>query len=133
MYMLENFNIVKMMRIIKKSTNEPTNLIKAIVNDKEKFEKIINEKKIKIGNSYVRISRWKFGQQLIQCFHCQKLGHNKHSCPYINNKPTCLRCNGEHEHKNCRIVDPTLFKCANCGGNHPAVSKQCPSIDNFLK
>ncbi|RNA02246.1 hypothetical protein BpHYR1_019961 [Brachionus plicatilis] len=41
MFMLEHYNIVKMLRIIKKSSNEPTNLIKAIVNDKEKFEKII--------------------------------------------------------------------------------------------
>ncbi|CAF1073509.1 unnamed protein product, partial [Brachionus calyciflorus] len=132
-YMLENYNIIKMMRIIKKKTNEPTNLIKAIVNDKDIFEKIINEKKIKIGNSYVRVSRWKFDQQLTQCFHCQKLGHNKYSCPNINNKPTCLRCQGEHEHKNCNINDPAHFKCANCGGNHPAVSKNCPSIEDFLK
>lgn len=132
-FMLEHYNIIKMMRIIKKSTNEQTNLIKAIVNDKDIFEKIISEKKIKIGNTFVRISRWKFGQQLSQCFHCQKLGHNKFSCPNINNKPTCLRCQGEHEHKNCRVNDPALFKCANCGGNHPAVSKQCPAINNFLK
>ncbi|RMZ92859.1 hypothetical protein BpHYR1_001619 [Brachionus plicatilis] len=37
-----------MMRIIRKSTNEPTDLIKAIVNDKDIFEKIIIGKKIKI-------------------------------------------------------------------------------------
>lgn len=132
-YMLENFKITNMTRIKKKSSNIPTNIIKAILNDREIFNKLIEEKKIKIGHSYIKISPWKFDIQPDQCYHCQKFGHFMTNCPNIKKKPTCLRCAQDHSHKTCKINDPNKFRCANCGEKHSSVSKACSHMIDEIK
>ena len=131
-YMLENYNITNMLRIIKKSSNTPTELIKAIINDKEVFNKIIENKRIKIGHSYVRVAAWKFDLQPDQCYHCQKIGHLKQNCPDKDKLATCVRCAKKHAFA-CRITDPNEFKCVNCNQAHASCSKSCPKLIEEVK
>ena len=121
-------DITKALRIVKKSTKEPLKTIKALINNRESFEKIVKAGKIQIGSTIVKARPWKFDIQADQCFHCQKIGHMKSNCPHLDENPTCVRCRGNHSHVNCKINDPALYKCVNCPGNHPSCSRQCPAI-----
>ncbi|CAF0952751.1 unnamed protein product [Brachionus calyciflorus] len=132
-YMLKNYKITNMLRIIKKSINKPMDLVKAIINDREDFNKIIDKKIITIGCSRIRVSPWKFDIRPDQCFHCQKIGHFAETCPDKSKSPTCLRCAKKHSHKNCPCNDPNKYRCSNCNGNHPACSKSCELIQNEIK
>ncbi|RMZ95481.1 reverse transcriptase, partial [Brachionus plicatilis] len=125
-YLQKEYNIIKAIRIVKKSTNEPLKTIKALINNKVAYETIIKASKIKIGNTYIRVKQWNFGIQPDQCFHCQKIGHKKHNCPNSNDPPTCVRCaKSGHTHEQCKIKDPKLYKCVNCQLNHPSCSRTC--------
>jgi hypothetical protein len=126
-FMLDNYNVTNMLRITKKSTNTPTELIKAIINNKETFDHITGLKKIKIGHSYVKVAPWKFDLQPDQCYHCQKIGHLKATCPDINQMQTCVRCAKQHPLP-CKITNSAEFKCVNCLQNHASCSKSCPKL-----
>ena len=63
-----------------------------------------------------------------QCFKCYKHGHISSECP---NQECCGRCAKDHptptknnQHDRCKAEDPD--KCAACGGENNAWSKQCP-------
>jgi hypothetical protein len=57
----------------------------------------------------------------LRCFNCQKYGHGQSSCSH---KSVCARCGLEgHKDTDCSELQP---KCANCSGDHPAYSRQCP-------
>lgn len=58
-----------------------------------------------------------------QCSRCWRFGHTAKMCPA--NRPICPKC-GER-HTNCETQQ---FSCANCRGDHLALSKKCPT---FLK
>ena len=124
------YKIVKALRMVKKSSNEPLKTIKVLIKDKEAYEKIVKESKIQIGSTIVKARQWRFNIQPNQCFHCQKIGHMKENCPDKDNSPTCVRCSGKHSHEKCSIKDPALFKCVNCYENHPSCSKQCQALIN---
>ncbi|XP_063625271.1 uncharacterized protein LOC134797005 [Cydia splendana] len=55
-----------------------------------------------------------------QCSRCWRFGHTAKMCPA--NKPICPKC-GER-HANCETQQ---FTCANCRGEHLAMSKKCPT------
>jgi hypothetical protein len=55
-----------------------------------------------------------------QCSRCWRFGHTTKMCPA--NKPICPKC-GER-HSNCEAQN---FTCANCKGDHLALSKKCPA------
>jgi hypothetical protein len=61
------------------------------------------------------------------CHNCQKPGHVALFC---RTRPACARCAQAHNTRNCKM-NPTTeeYKCANCGGAHPASLQSCP----FLK
>ncbi|CAF0903066.1 unnamed protein product [Brachionus calyciflorus] len=132
-YMLNNFKITSMLRIFKKSENKPLDLVKAIINDREDFNEIIENKTILVGCSRIRVSPWKFDVRPDQCFHCQKIGHFAEKCPDKSKNPTCLKCSKKHSYKNCPNNDPSKYRCANCNGNHAACSKSCEIIINEVK
>ena len=56
-----------------------------------------------------------------RCHKCQKYGHRQYQCRQV--KRACSLCAGEHGYTECPNKDRP--KCANCGGEHAAVSRQC--------
>ncbi|CAF0942296.1 unnamed protein product, partial [Brachionus calyciflorus] len=122
----KEYDIDNTLRMIKKSSGQKLELVKAVTSNEEKFNQMINAKKIKVGSCYIRVSPWKFGITPDQCFKCLEFGHNSVNC---NNQEKCLRCSEiGHTHKKCKISDPEKFKCANCGEKHAACSKSCPEL-----
>ena len=65
-----------------------------------------------------------------RCFKCQKDKHTQATCK----SPTyiCAFCAGDHRTKIChdklKKGIPVVYKCANCGGNHPASSPKCKAF-----
>lgn len=53
-----------------------------------------------------------------QCSRCWKFGHLSRQC--TRKKIICPKCSGAHE--NC---DTSVFKCANCQGDHMALDRKC--------
>lgn len=64
-----------------------------------------------------KIDQFKF--PVTQCSKCWRFGHSGKLCP--SRKITCPKCSDNHA--NC---ETQIYKCANCGGNHMALSKRCP-------
>ena len=83
------------------------------------FNKPTPPKFVKAAYLYIPVEP--FIPNPLRCFNCQKFGHGQNSC---NHKPLCARCGLEgHKDTDCPAVQP---KCANCSGDHPAYSRQCP-------
>ena len=71
--------------------------------------------------AYLNIPVEPFVPGPLRCYKCQKFGHGQNSCSH---QPVCARCGIEgHKDTNCPEQEP---KCANCSGDHPAYSRQCP-------
>ena len=70
-------------------------------------------------------------ENIRQCFRCHLFGHGS---AYCNAPITCLLCgNVGHDKNGCTLpklengkVDPSLLRCALCGGNHTACYSLCP-------
>ena len=123
--MLVSHGIVSMTRIIKKSTKQPLNIVKAYTLEREDYNRIIQAGRIKIGYTMIKVKPWEFGIQTNQCFNCCKFGHPSSNCK----QPTvCLRCAGNHNFKNCTITEKDKYLCNNCKGCHAACSRLCPTM-----
>lgn len=71
-----------------------------------------------------------------QCDSCWRMGHKSFGCHLT---PRCLFCSSkEHTTKNCPLeiereklgrqrIPKKYLKCCNCGGQHTAMFKECPS------
>ncbi|XP_067633208.1 uncharacterized protein [Eurosta solidaginis] len=59
----------------------------------------------------------------MRCKTCQLLGHTTKRC---NSTPSCVICNLPPNHSS--PSECTRVKCANCGGEHPASSNDCPKF-----
>jgi hypothetical protein len=75
----------------------------------------------------VSINQWNFNIKpyippVKQCFNCLKYGHLAKFC---RNSTKCSICALNHSYKEC-ITDPKNACCANCKGNHVAISIECP-------
>lgn len=57
-----------------------------------------------------------------QCLKCLRYGHIAKFC---RNTEVCSICTEHHNFKMC-VVAPKDAKCANCNGNHIAISSACP-------
>ena len=57
----------------------------------------------------------------LRCFKCQQFGHHQEGC---KRERVCGRCGQSTEHPDSSCTYP--IKCANCGGNHAAYSRDCP-------
>ncbi|CAF1073956.1 unnamed protein product [Brachionus calyciflorus] len=132
-YLKDNYSIDDTLRMVKKSTNEKLTLVKAVMSNTNKFNQIIKDGYINIGQfSRIRVTPWRFGINPEQCFKCLKFGHKQDKCQ--EKEETCLRCGKKnHNYKQCKITDQSKFKCINCGGNHAAVSKSCPVLNEAVK
>ncbi|GAB0087437.1 uncharacterized protein DMENIID0001_017390 [Sergentomyia squamirostris] len=64
-----------------------------------------------------------------QCTRCQSFLHTKAFCCKL---PRCVKCPGSHMTSDCnRKVKDNNVKCVNCGGDHPANYKGCPSYKSL--
>ena len=57
----------------------------------------------------------------LRCFKCQQFGHHQEGC---KRERVCGRCGQTTDHPDSSCTYP--IKCANCGGNHTAYSRDCP-------
>lgn len=73
-----------------------------------------------------------------QCTNCHNFGHSKMSC---HKPPVCGVCAQNHPTSSCPLLvekrknnkaylDPSLLKCAGCGGHHTASYTRCPKNPN---
>jgi hypothetical protein len=86
------------------------------------------------------ICRWDYysnsRKSPIQCHRCQKIGHGQRNC---NLQHRCVICSENHPSANCPLTsdsqsaDPSLLKCANCGGNHTASYISCSKKIEHMK
>ena len=60
-----------------------------------------------------------------QCFSCQRFGHSSLHCGYA---PRCVKCASGHLAKDCLKTREDPPTCVNCGGDHTANFKSCPSL-----
>jgi len=75
-----------------------------------------------IGRQRVSVEIPKKNLAAILCHRCQGFGHTKNYCwrPYI-----CGKCSQDHPTSQCKETAVENFLCINCGGIHPAWSKDC--------
>lgn len=80
----------------------------------------------------IRWEKFKTKNKVIQCFKCQAYGHFAKNC-FKNEK--CVLCTGAHGLKNCPLKNKPnqLLKCANCGENHSAGSRECRVYKRILE
>ncbi len=133
-FLEDEFKVTETKRMTKKS--DPSvkfKTIKAMTTDQDVFNKIINDGKIKLFYSNLRISKWNFNDGPNQCFKCLSFGHSHASC---TGTQACLRCGEAHAKSDCQLPKDTKaedFTCINCKKNkldhkHSAVSRECPAI-----
>lgn len=62
----------------------------------------------------------------VQCKKCQMWGHVSTNCFMKTSR--CVKCGGDHLTHECLELNGIVTepKCANCAGNHPASSVNCP-------
>lgn len=73
---------------------------------------------------YLDIYRFKVHEYvapLLQCFKCFKFNHSAKIC---SNTQKCSICSMDHHFSQC--TNSTIQKCINCGGQHLAISRDCP-------
>lgn len=76
--------------------------------------------------------KYKTKNRIIQCFKCQAYGHYAKNC-FKNQK--CVLCTGAHALDQCPLKHKPgqLLKCANCGKNHSAGSRDCDVYKRILE
>ena len=67
-----------------------------------------------------------FVSRPLQCFNCQKFGHQARTCR--SEAQTCRYCAGRHESAQCKDSESRTLKCVNCGQGHAATSRLCPKM-----
>ena len=99
-----------------------------------KAEVTLNTLKKNVKNIFYTIVNWelyvnaKNGPTL--CNNCLQDGHGTKNC---NMPSKCNICGKSHRTNECTVTDPAIRKCANCSGNHPASSIQCPKRQQYLE
>ena len=63
----------------------------------------------------------------VRCNKCQMFGHTTKACRSTSTK--CPHCAGPHTHAGCKNKSNKI--CANCGGNHGAAYKGCPTYNKY--
>eukprot|EP00745_Piridium_sociabile_P035476 TRINITY_DN619_c0_g2_i1.p1 TRINITY_DN619_c0_g2~~TRINITY_DN619_c0_g2_i1.p1 ORF type:complete len:451 (-),score=53.34 TRINITY_DN619_c0_g2_i1:176-1528(-) len=82
------------------------------------FCKTTLPRSIKVG--YLQVTVSLYVPSPLRCFKCQKFGHVRDRC---KEEEKCGVCSKAVHGGECN--SPAF--CANCGGNHPSSSKNCPS------
>lgn len=64
---------------------------------------------------------YEYNPPLLQCYKCFKFNHHAKICKCVQK---CSICSKEHHYSQC--PDDQALHCANCGGPHLAISRNCP-------
>ena len=114
----------------KRRDGTPMHMVKVITETVEEAEDLVKNGFL-IGCLWVQAEYIKANRnRVIQCYKCLRLGH---IAPQCNFNQRCSKC-GEEGHKYTQCTcHGTAFKCANCSGNHQAVSQECKIIKDKLK
>lgn len=116
---------VKYANVLKnRFTGIPLNMFEVEI-DAKNYPQVENVLGItKIGNQEVSIERQAIRTDPVQCHRCQAFGHSKNYCrrPFV-----CLKCAGHHPTVECKKDKNSPGLCANCGSQHIASYKGCPT------
>ena len=120
-------------RIHSRARNEPTHLIRLILNDEKEKKRLLKEG-INLDQAHFKCIQAnedkKEYPKISQCFKCQKIGdHLASSC---KSEQKCVLCAGPHRKSECTATKDQ-YKCANCGKNHAAWDHECEHIANEIK
>lgn len=98
----------------------PLHVIEASNTQKEKLINLHN-----LAGIAVKTEPYRKQQKILQCYKCQDFGHHSACC---EKEEICVKCAGQHHSNKCpRKSDSNIpLKCANCGEQHSAGSKDCP-------
>ena len=108
-------------RFNKKGSTEPSRNVKVTLGSKQEKDHLLSHG-FGIYHQNFKVVENKPLPQVLQCFKCQKFGHNFFECKELES--TCIRCGGSHRHTSC-TSQKDQAKCANCSGNHAANYKGC--------
>ncbi|PAA70691.1 hypothetical protein BOX15_Mlig014270g2, partial [Macrostomum lignano] len=113
-------------RIISKASGQPTHLIRMFTKSRATYDTCL-ENGIRLGALKFRCEESHNLPPVkeIQCQRCQGLGHSESRC---NAGFVCNKCAGAHFSGDC--PKDTGFRCANCGGEHPAYSFKCQVVQH---
>ena len=121
-YKLEEFNslgIVDVIEMKSKVTNKSYNFVKALIQNEEKKQALLNERFIRIGLSKIYLED--FIKPPVQCRNCKGFGHIEKFCKL---KYKCAKCGEEHNEESCQKTNDEQ-KCVNCKGNHSTYYRGC--------
>lgn len=122
--------VVKVQQMNSKRTREPLPLYKVDVanegDEQHITDKLLNIPQI-LGFRSLRWEHYTPPTGPLQCYKCQRLGHNSRQC---HCEERCVRCGGKHSHKVCTATEPT---CALCGGPHSAAANKCPEKQKWTR
>ena len=116
-------------RFNKKGTQEPSRNVKVTLGSKMEKDKLIAHG-FSIYSQHFRAEETKPLPSVLQCYKCQKFGHNFYECKESESK--CLRCGGNHRLAACTLPKANA-KCANCSESHAANFKGCPAFKEAQK
>ena len=116
-------------RFNKKGSQDPSNNVKVTVGSKVEKEHLLNNG-LGMYNHHFWIVEGQALPKIIQCFKCQKFGHNFFECKVETS--TCVRCSGSHRLGECTEKKESA-KCSNCAGNHAASYKGCSHYKEEIK
>ena len=119
-------------RIQSRARNEPTDLIRLILNDENEKKKLLKFG-INLDQAHFKCLQAnedkKTFPKVNQCYKCQEVGdHLANSCP---NEQKCVLCAGPHRKAECTVTKEQ-YKCANCGKNHASWDQGCEVIMNEM-
>ncbi|CAF0910790.1 unnamed protein product [Brachionus calyciflorus] len=127
---MEKHNIFEAKRIFKKSEQRPLTVIRIKTKD-ENSARTLLQNGLKVGYTNYRVEIWKTEERPLQCRNCNKFNHHTKTCTI---KKSCALCTGEHTMDECpNRNDQEKIKCTNCNQNHPAFSKKCQTMIDFVK
>lgn len=116
---LKQIGIVEVIEMKSKTTNKSFNFVKALVENEEKKQALLNERFIRIGLSKIYLEE--FIRPPVQCRQCKRFGHIEKFCKF---KYKCAKCGEEHQEDSCQVGQDNQ-KCVNCNGNHSTYYRGC--------
>lgn len=119
----QRITTTKVYRIVSRATQQPTTFIRIHLNNPDNSPGLLLEG-FYMNYFHFRVERARPPPTSIkQCYKCQEFNHVSTDC---KNQVKCLRCAENHHHKECP-KEKNDASCANCGGAHSSVSRQCPT------
>lgn len=115
---LRSYGIIKMFKIVNKSSEKELNLVKALVKDISTKDELLKHKHIYINK--LRHFVEGLTKHPVQCGACKRFGHKEDSC---TGHAICSHCAEQHdEYFDCSIKPS---KCANCNLSHSSFYRGC--------